>query len=152
MHGGHVLYRTLLDGILAHVQFANAADWLELLALQDEALDWTTNDKSNLAIEFKTYCESGIAEDGRNCSTVDEMNDLIGSLTDLAKGTGINFSYDIGLLSESIAELEEERPALAEGGDIPSGTSFSVPLSVVVVTDDDVRQMFSTLKDELTEG
>ena len=130
--------------MLEHVRFANAADWLELLALPTETLDWTDADQSGLTSEFEDYCNDGIGDDRRNCSTTDEMSGLIDSLTELGKYTGRDFSKEIERLSESIAEGEEERPT--EQGEISGGTSFSSPS--IVVTDDDVRQLFLTLKDE----
>jgi hypothetical protein len=144
--GGHTYYRKLLDGMLEHVQFASAADWLELLVLPDEALDWTGADQSNLNSEFKSYCENGVSDDRYNCSTVDEMNSLIGSLSELGEKARADFSFDIGLLSERIAQREEERPTLEKGNNIPSDTHLSA--TAPVVTDGDVRQMFSTLKNE----
>jgi hypothetical protein len=144
--GGRAYYRKVLDGLLEYARYASAEDWLELLALPDEALDWTASDQSNLVSEFDGYRESGVADDRHNCSTVDEMNNLIGSLSALGERTGIDFSYDIQLLSEDVAEREEERPALTGGDHVPSGPLPQV--SEPVVTDDDVRQMFSTLKDE----
>jgi hypothetical protein len=143
-HGGKSFYQRLLEGMLEHVRFANAADWLELLALPTETLDWTDADQSGLTSEFEDYCNDGIGDDRRNCSTTDEMSGLIDSLTELGKYTGRDFSKEIERLSESIAEGEEERPT--EQGEISGGTSFSSPS--IVVTDDDVRQLFLTLKDE----
>ena len=145
-HGGKEVYRRLLDGMLEHVRFASAADWIELLALPDEALHWTAGDKSSLASEFKSYCDDGVGDDRRNCTTVDEMNGLIESLTELGQKTSHDFSYEIDQLSESIAEREEEKPKPAERDDTPSGTSFAAP--AVVATADDVREMFSTLRAE----
>ena len=145
-HGGRAVYRKLLDAMLEQVQFANADDWLELLALPDDAMDWTANDQSRLTSAFKDYWDSGIAEDRYHCSTVDALNGLIGSLSELGKKAGIDFSSDIGRLAERIDELEEERPVLEDRVESPSGTSL--PSAIPVVTDDDIRQMFFTLKDE----
>lgn len=144
--GGRTFYRKVLDGMLEHLRFASAADWLELLTLPDEALDWTATDQSNLNSEFESYRDNGVSDDRHNCSTVDEMDSLIGSLSELGQKAGTDFSYDIGRLSEQIAEREEERTALEEGNDTPSGTLLSATAPVVSV--DDVRQMFWTLKNE----
>jgi len=69
-------------------------------------------------------------------------------LTELGQKTGIDFSHDIGVLAERIAEHEESPEA--ERSEISTGTSFSSPAPVV--TESDVLQMFSTLKGEPTVG
>ena len=144
-HGGKHVYRGLIEGMLEHTRFANAADWLELLALPTEARDWTDADQSSLTSEFEDYCNEGIGDDRRNCSTTDEKSGLIDSLTELGKKTGRDFSKEIERLSDSIAEGEEEDST--EQSEISNGTSFA-PSAIIVVTDDDVRQLFRTLKDE----
>lgn len=145
-HGGRALYRKLLESVLQHLQFANADDWLQLLALSEEAMGWTAADQSNLNSEYKNYCDAGVSDERRSCTTVDEMSSLTESLAELGRKVGTDFGYDIELLAERIAEREEERPALVKEAEFPSGASHSSP--VPVVTDEDVRQMFATLKSE----
>jgi Restriction endonuclease len=147
--GGHEIYLNLLHGMLEHIRFASAADWLQLLALPDEAVAWTAEDQSRLDVNFKVYCGSGIDEDRRNCSTVDEMSELVDSLTELGKRTGKDFSDDIEGLSESIAEREERRSAPTRGGNIP--TTKEISSVAPIMTDNDARQMFSTLRDKSSE-
>lgn len=148
-YGGLEVYRRLLDGMLEHIRFANAEDWLELLALPDEVLAWTPMNQELLVSEFGRYCDDGIWDDRHNCSTVDEMTGLIESLTELGQRTGRDFSSDIGLLAESIAEREEEKPEVGDSRAIPENVpSSSSPL----MTDDDVRQMFATLSEGWRTG
>jgi hypothetical protein len=67
------------------------------------------------------------------------------SLAQLGEQVGHDFSYDIQRLEEDIAEAEsqEEHEELSEGSGLPQ--SATRHLREVVVTDDDVRQMFKTL-------
>ena len=139
---GLEMCRRVLAGMLDHLWFANASEWLELLTLPSQAPGWTTEEQSQLDQAFKRYCESGVSEERRECSTEDEMNTLIESLTELGKKTAQNFSYHISLLSESIAEREERASARSERVSFPSGSPRAY------ATDEDVRQMFSTLRDK----
>lgn len=72
------------------------------------------------------------------------MNGLIDSLTELGQKTGKDFSYYIGLVTESIEEREESKPEAGE--DPPLRLSAVGPSLPPAVTHDDVRQMFDTLK------
>jgi hypothetical protein len=139
---GLEMCRRVLAAMLDHLQFANASEWLELLTLPAQTPAWTAEDQSQLGQAFKEYCESGVSEERRECSTEDEMITLIESLTELGKKTTQNFSYHISLLSESIAEREERASAPSERVSFPSSSP------VASVTDEDVRQMFSTLRDK----
>ena len=47
-HGGRAIYRKLLEGMLNHLTFATASDWIELVALPERVLEWTGADQSNL--------------------------------------------------------------------------------------------------------
>jgi hypothetical protein len=142
-HGGRVVYRYLLDGVLNHLSFASAFDWLELLAFPEGALEWTEADQFKLDSEVNEYCKIGVKDDRRNCMTVDEMNELIGSLSELGSKVAIDLSSEIDCLNEAIAEREEARSALSERSGIPGDPVFS--LQAAVVSDEDVRQMFRTL-------
>jgi hypothetical protein len=144
-HGAQALYRRILDGMLEHARFASAADWVELLNLPTEVPGWSADDESNLSAEFENYCDDGIRDDRYNCSTVEDMNSLIDSLTELGQKTGKDFSYSIGLLDESIEEREESKPEAGEDTLVRFGWPIN-PFLSPVGTDDDVRQMFDTLK------
>jgi hypothetical protein len=38
-HGGRLLARKLIDGLLSNLEFANASDWLSIVSLREHALD-----------------------------------------------------------------------------------------------------------------
>lgn len=100
-------------------------------------------DQFKLDSEVNEYCKIGVKDDRRNCRTVDEMNELIGSLSELGSKVAIDLSSEIDCLNEAIAEREEARSALSERSGIPGDAVFS--LQAAVVSDEDVRQMFRTL-------
>lgn len=135
----------ILDELLNHLEFARASDWRELPAFADRAVEWTATDRSKVAEEFKYYRDHGVSDDSRDCTTVDEMNELIGSLSELGRKFKADFSSEIDSLSEAIAECEETRDRLTEGSGSPTAIT---PQDASTVTDDDVRQMFRTLLSE----
>ena len=87
---------------------------------------------------------SGGYPDRRDLTSTEEKSDLKDSLAQLGAKVGYDFSYDIQRLEEDIAESKEEPKSLNEGSGIPSETLTLQE----VVTDEDVRQMFSTLGNE----
>ena len=73
------------------------------------------------------------------------MRELRDSLARLGDKAGYDFSYEMERLDEDIAEREEKPESLSEGNGIPGSATLTLH---EVVTDDDVRQMFSTLGSE----
>lgn len=144
-HGGRPLSRMILDALLKHLTFASASDWLELIVLPKEALEWSVADQAILDGELKDYCENGVRDDRSNRSTPDELSDLSYSLEKLGKKVGYDFSSVIQRLNEDIAERSQEPESLSEGSGIPKKATLRQP---EVITDDDVRQMFGTLLGE----
>jgi len=143
---GKTIVRRLLDGLLEHLHFAGASDWLELSDLPSKAVGWSPIDQSKLDAGFKRYEKDGVSDERRERTTEDEMSGLLESLTELAKKTNANFSYDINLLSESIAEGEERATSSA------GGARYSAEVTITpAATDEDVRQMFSTLRDKSSD-
>jgi len=141
-HGGRAIYRKLLEGMLNHLTFAYASDWIELISLPTSALEWTEADQRTLDRELKDYCENGVRDERLSCKRPDDMEELRDSLAQLGGKVGYDFSYEIERLDEDLAEREEEHESLSEGSGIPRSARLT---QYEMVTDDDVRQMFSTL-------
>lgn len=140
-NGGRGSYCQLVQTLLGHLTFATASDWIELVKLPRVALDWTVDQQDILDKELKEYCLNGVQDDRYNRNDADEMNELRDSLSSLGEKIGYNFSYHIQRLEEDIAEKEEPEP-LSEG----EGISRSATVArEETFTDDDARQMFSTL-------
>ena len=140
-NGGRGSYCQLVQTLLGHLTFATASDWIELVKLPRVALDWTVDQQDILDKELKEYCVNGVQDDRYNRNDADEMNELRDSLSSLGEKIGYNFSYHIQRLEEDIAEKEEPEP-LSEG----EGISRSATVArEETFTDDDARQMFSTL-------
>lgn len=141
-NGGRDIYHRLIQELLEHLTFATASDWIELVKLPETALDWTAAQQAILDKELKAYCENGVQDDRYNRNGPDEMSELRDSLSSLGEKIGYDFSYQIQRLAEDIAEKEEEPEPLSEGGGIPRNATVA---REEVFTDDDARQMFSTL-------
>ncbi len=141
-NGGRDIYHRLIQELLEHLTFATASDWIELVKLPKTALDWTAAHQAILDKELKAYCENGVQDDRYNRNGPDEMSELRDSLSSLGEKIGYDFSYQIQRLEEDIAEKEEEPEPLSEGGGIPRNATVA---REEVFTDDDARQMFSTL-------
>jgi hypothetical protein len=146
-NGGRDIYHRLIQELLEHLTFATASDWIELVKLPKTALDWTAAQQAILDKELKAYCENGVQDDRYNRNGPDEMSELRDSLTSLGEKIGYDFSYQIQRLEEDIAEKEEEPEPLSEGGGIPRNATVA---REEVFTDDDARQMFSTLVSGVT--
>lgn len=146
-HGGRALYRRLLEEMLGHLTFANAADWLALSDLPRQSMGWTPEDQTVLDRAFQEYCDEGLDEERSNTGDSDEMGALLNSLMELGTKRNHNFSKEIRRLQEDIAEAEEEEHSES----LSSGESFVSDAAAERydgTTDDDVRQMFETLCSE----
>jgi hypothetical protein len=142
-HGGREIYRALVDGLLEDLAFARADDWRELLAFPEKALDWTEADDSRLDIALKRYRDEGVYDDIVDCTTLDEIVVLRDSLEQLSTEFGLDFARHLENLDEQIAEREVPDDEYTGG----TGVSTSVGAVDLEVTDEDIRQMFSTLRE-----
>lgn len=141
-NGGTAVYRVVLDALLAQLAFAGAYDWLTLLKFPDSALEWLETDEVKLNEALDHYWREGVREDFDNCSDSDELNELRTSLSELTQQYGLDFARMLSSIDEAIAERNEREPGY-EGG----GSSGSPPGErAEVVTEDEVREMFSTLR------
>lgn len=143
-HGGREVYQRLLKGVLEALHFARANDWLDILEFPSKALEWSGIDEHQLTIGVQQYVQEGAREERYDCTTLDELVELRESLDKLHKEYGLALERQIKLLDGDIAEREEETRDTEEG----SGYGRSgVPIRHDVVTDDEVREMFSTLRE-----
>jgi hypothetical protein len=140
--GGKTAYRIVLDGLLTHLETAGAHDWLALLQFPDCALEWLDADEAQLSEALTRYRNQGVRDDFDNCSGIDDLNDLRSSLSDLTQQHGLDFSRAISWIDEEIIERDEREPEYEGGGH--SGRSALDHAEVV--TEEDVREMFRTLR------
>jgi len=141
--GGKTIYRAVLDGLLGHLEMASAFDWLALLQFPDSALEWSDRDEQQLSEALTHYRSAGVRFDIDNCTDTDELNDLRTSLTELAQQYGLDFARTIASIDETISEREEREPEYEGGGYSRSATAGQAE----VVTEDEVREMFKTLRE-----
>jgi hypothetical protein len=143
-NGGREIYRKLLKGVLDALAFARADDWLDLLVFPAKALEWSHADENQLKMALRRYEQNGARDERYDCTTVDELMGLRGSLDKLRNEYGLDLKYQIELLDEDIAEREEGSPNLKEGSGYWQDRT---PARHDVVTDDEVREMFRTLRE-----
>ena len=141
-HGGREVHRKLVDGMLSELLFARGSDWLELLKFPEKAKEWTDADETVLRKALNKYIKDGVSAEKHECTTLDEMTELRESLGQLETVYGLDFHAAIELLEEAIAEREEPEDRDSGSRWVPSSTAS---MFQNVVTDEDVRQMFSTL-------
>ena len=144
-HRGREMYRRLLNGLLDGLASARAGDWLDLLAFPTKALEWTEDDETRLKTALSHYEEDGARDERHDCSTVDELAGLRESLSKLHVEYGLDLAYEIGRLDEDISERSEGSPDSEEGSGYWRDRT---PVRLEVTTDDDVREMFRTLREE----
>jgi hypothetical protein len=142
-HGGREVYRSLLTEVVDALGYARAEEWLNILEFQTKAIEWSDADEEKLKTAFQHYKQSGVDDERRDCTSTPEMTGLRESLSKLSAEYGLDFEYAIERLDEDIAERGEEHPH--EGG---SGYSRDqTPPLHDLVTDDQVREMFRTLRE-----
>lgn len=143
-HGGREVYQRLSQGVLDALAFARADDWLDLLAFPAKALEWSDADENQLAMALRLYEQNGARDERYDCTTVGELTGLRESLDKLRNEYGLNLKYQIDLLDEDIAEREEGSRNLEEGSGYWRDRT---PVRHDLVTDDEVREMFRTLRE-----
>jgi hypothetical protein len=143
-HGGRGVYQGLLKGVFESLHSARADDWLEILAFPSRALEWSEIEQQQLAIGVQQYVQEGVSDERYDCTTLDELEELRESLNKLQEEYGLPLDRPIALLDEDIAEREEESQDPEEGSGYGRG---EIPVRHDVVTDDEVRDLFSTLRD-----
>jgi len=143
-HGGTKHYRTILDGVLSHVDEAWAEDWIYLLELPSHNLVWTKSDGDFLSAALHEYRHTGVNDERYNCSDIGALNELRATLNVLDEKFNVGFSSTIALIDAEIEEHEECAPYDGEGGGF-SRTSPHEQLDPV--SEEDVREMFNTLRD-----
>lgn len=145
IQGGRSIYRVVIDGLLDHVNSAGAQDLILLLEFQDNAPEWTEADEKRLSAGLEYYRCHGVDYDRDGCPDVSDLEELRGSLMELKKRFGVDFSVTIASIESDIAESEERaRDDDDEGGGFSRESS---PSPADSITEDDVREMFKTLRE-----
>ncbi len=80
--------------------------------------------------------------DFNNCSDTDDLNELRTSLSELTQQYGLDFSRTLSSIDDAISERNEREPEYEGGG--YSGRAAAEHSEVV--TEDEVREMFRTLR------
>jgi hypothetical protein len=141
-NGGIRIYRAVLSGLLKNLEFTHGTEWGEILAFSETALEWTEADDAQLTVAFTRYQTSGVDNDIWNCSSADEADELKDALEEMQTKFGVDFVQKVRQL-----ELHEhEEPS----DDFRGGSWNSSALSKAereYVSDDDIRQMFGTLRE-----
>lgn len=146
--GGRALYRTLLDSLMNELRYARADDWAGLIEFKKTAVDLTQTEENYFTDALGLYCSSGVKDEISDCTTLDEMSGLIDSLSILLKKYGLDVGSAIQKLNEEIKERleddgEDEDPGVYD--DYQRGQARRIA-SQEMISDDDVSQMFSTLR------
>lgn len=145
IQGGLSIYRVVIDGLLGHIHSAGAQEWIVLLEFPDNAPEWTEGDEEQLSAGLEWYRRHGVDYDRDSCSDVSDLEELRGSLKELNERFGIDFEGTIASIESDIAEHEERtRDDDGEGGGFSRGSNSS---PADPVTEDDVREMFKTLRE-----
>jgi hypothetical protein len=143
--GGMSIYRVVIDGLLDHIHSAGAYDWITLLEFAKSALEWTEADEEQLSAGLEYYRSDGVVDDRDSCTDVSDLEELRGSLKDLNDRFGVDFTQTIMLIESDMAEREDRtRDDDDEGGGFSSGFNSS---QADPMTEDDVREMFKTLRE-----
>jgi hypothetical protein len=143
-NGGMRIYRTLLSGLLENLEFAHGTEWGEILEFPGTALEWTEADEARLTSAFRQYQLRGVDDDIGNCRSADEAHELRGALEKMRTQFGVDFAAEIGQLDEQF--YQDEDPS----DDFRGGSWNSSALDNGergYVSDDDIQQMFGTLRD-----
>jgi hypothetical protein len=122
---------------------ARAYDWLAIIAFVADATDLTEADRERFEAALEVFCESSVDDEISECTTLDQMVELNASLQELVTKYGLRLEDSIHRLESEIADREEERSYDEEG---PFGGGSSI-VNQEVMSDDDVSEMFSTLRD-----
>lgn len=145
IQGGQSIYRFVIDGLFVHINSAGAQEWITLLELPGNAPEWTEADEDHLSAGLEYYRRHGVDYDRDSCSDVSDLEELRGSLKELNERFGVDFAGTIASIESDIADREERtRDDDDEGGGF---SRRSNPSPADPVTEDDVRQMFRTLRE-----
>lgn len=143
-NGGQAIYLKIIDKMMDELHFITAHDCIALIEFHQKAVGWTAADDTRLDKALAHYSRSGALDDISNCSDASELPTLRDSLARLHSEFGINLRYEIERVEEKIAEHEGRDRGFRGGG----GMSSSRPAGPAM-SDDEVREMFHTLRDKL---
>ena len=140
------MYRSLLTGVVEALVYARADDWVDILAFTPKAIKWTDADEAELDRALRRYEEKGADHERGDCTDLDELTGLRESWTKLHSNYGLALKPEIDRLEEEIAEREAGTPELEE---VIGYSRDRTPLPLDLITDDQVREMFRTLGEDI---
>ena len=140
-HNGSELRRKLLDGILNDMLTASAHTWEALLRYKKQCVMWTINDEAAVDKALKEFQTKGIFYEIQGCDSVDQLEGLSTSLTDIETEFGIKFADAISQIEDDISERGGSADANDSGGIKPEIQKVTKDLT----TDAEIRHMFRSL-------
>ena len=143
-HGGREVYHRLLAGVIDALDYARADDWLDILAFSAKEIEWSDADENRIETACRHYEQNGVKDERYDCTTIDELTGLRESLSRLSAEYGLNLKREIERLDDEIAEREEESQNHENG---IRNLRDRIPVRHDLVTDDQVREMFQTLRE-----
>lgn len=144
-NGGEAIYLKLVDNMMNELDCSSASDCMALIEFSRGALGWTAADDARLRNALVRYEHSGVSDDISSCSSLSELSDLRDALDRLYREFGVDVGYEIRRLDEKIGELEDQVTGFRTGG---SGKMSSSCPSGPAMSDDEIREMFHTLRDK----
>jgi hypothetical protein len=159
-NGGRAVSRLLLDIVLSRLSEARASDWRELINLPEIVSDWCDADQVLFDRGFEVYFKKGVVEESEICTTEDEVEELISEISDIGEETGRKFEQILEKLETRRLELQEENERDEDWCENtvhrPKRTITDVMHDLKErnleeqrhMTDDDIRQMFQSLRRE----
>jgi hypothetical protein len=142
-NGGSAIHHMAMEKLLDALPCASASDWSAVFDLRENDAHWQDDYNESLEGAFGQFTRSGLDEQLRECTSLEEKKSAIETLEVLGKKAQVSFTPTIVKLDQEIAalEAEEDEPEVGQGA--PSATPET--LRGKSMTDDDVRQMFLTL-------
>ncbi|MDA7988570.1 MAG: restriction endonuclease [Alphaproteobacteria bacterium] len=143
-NGGKDAYMTLFNFVKSHITFATAGAWLAIIESLDKLPYQTETDREHFGDALSEYCETDAMYEVENCQDFDERMELRSDLEELMKKHDLDFAEHIRDLDEAMTEYGDGEEDHDEwrfyGGEANQGE----------ISDDEISQMFDTLRDDKT--
>lgn len=141
LNGGWQMLGPIVDRLVAMLPEARSSDWLRLLDEIEKGLVFGDATSAQIDAQLNAYATERVTDERFDCSSVDDLEWLLETLTKLQEQHGCDFAYQLERLSESIAEQAENSPNESSSPSYPSSRRGEpAPISDV-----DIRGMFRSL-------
>lgn len=144
-NGGDSIYRVVLDEMLGYLSRAGSEDWIKLFNFADSTQTWSRDDDCTFREAFEEYQMYGLDAERESCTKLDDLEEMHRSLEELVERYSVDFTRVLLSIADEITEREERQRHF----DDAKGAGFvneSSPVRVDPMNEDDVRQMFQTLR------